>query len=675
MILFDQLHKNDPALKTLALVVFVGLMVLLGGLWWVQVVSSRTYQDSLKSQSLRIVYMPPARGKILDRNGVALAENRPSYSVSLYFEELHAEFNKAYYRELAVARAERTQQVAQLEHKLRRKLTHDERRQIALSTKEQNDLRRQARFEVASNLVAQVNLRLQLSPPQELNATNFERHYQAELVLPCPILTNLSPAQIARFEEQAASLPGVDLELQSTRYYPFRTTAGHLLGSVFRESGGAFSPTHQISYSLPEFYGQAGLEASYDECLRGHTGTKSVLVNNLGYRQAETTWIPAEAGTNVVLTIDLLLQQAVERALPIFGPETRGAAVVMEVDSGDILAMASSPELDPNVFVQGVTTNEFARLNDTTLRPEINRATRENYAPGSIFKPVVAMACLENGLDPTAIYQVQRDPQRPGKGRIMVADRPVKDLAAPGPYDFRKALMHSSNAYFIFNGLKVGAENIIKLGQRLHLGETSGLPGRQAFGLFPSLADARSGWGDRDTANLCIGQGKVAVTPLQMAVMTAAIANGGKVLWPRLVQRLEPQDYGQTEAIVVERAGRVRDELGVRPRTLEILKEAMLADVEDPNGTGVKAAVPNWRVCGKTGTAEIQDMHGTTIGQTTWFASFAPYEHPRYAVVVMVEEAISGGSACAPIAAKIYLALQQFEKSPRAVNHGLAKRD
>jgi penicillin-binding protein 2 len=674
MILFDQLHKNEPALKTLALVVFVGLMVLLGGLWWVQVVSSRTYQDSLKSQSLRIVNMPPARGKILDRNGVALAENRPSYSVSLYFEELHADFNKAYYRELAMAKAERTQQVAQLEHKLRRKLTRDERRQIALSTKEQNDLRRQTRFEVASNLVAQVNLRLQLSPPQVLNATNFERHYQAELVLPCPILTNLSPAQIARFEEQAASLPGVDLEMQSTRFYPYKATAGHLLGSVVRESGGGSSPMHQISYSLPEFHGQAGLEWAYEEYLRGHTGTKSVLVNNLGYRQAETTWIPAEAGTNVVLTIDLLLQQAVERALR-FGPETRGAAVVMEVDSGDILAMASSPELDPNVFVQGVTTNELARLADETLRPEINRATRENYAPGSIFKPVVAMACLENGLDPAAIYQVQPDPKRPGKGRIMVGDHPVKDTAPPGLYDFRKALMHSSNAYFITNGLRVGAENIIKLGQRLHLGETNGLPGRQACGLFPSLADVRSGWVDRDTANLCIGQGKVAVTPLQMAVMTAAIANGGKVLWPRLVQRLEPQDYGQTDAIEVVPGGRVRDELGVRPRTLEILKEAMLADVEDPNGTGVKAAVPNWRVCGKTGTAEIQDMHGTTIGQTTWFASFAPYEHPRYAVVVMVEEAISGGSACAPIAAKIYLALQQFEKSPRAVNHGLAKRD
>src|SRR5262249_17640667 len=159
MIIFDQLRKNDPALRLLALVVFLGLAVLLTGLWWVQIVCARSYQTRLETQSIRTVAIPPARGRILDHNGVPLAENRPSYQVSLYFEELRPEFDKAYYRAAVQARGERTRQMEQLEARLKRKLTRDERRHFVLSAKEKNDLRQRARFEVASNLVMQLNQR------------------------------------------------------------------------------------------------------------------------------------------------------------------------------------------------------------------------------------------------------------------------------------------------------------------------------------------------------------------------------------------------------------------------------------------------------------------------------------------------------------------------------------
>src|SRR5262249_39963057 len=153
------------------------------------------------------------------------------------------------------------------------------------------------------------------------------------------------------------------------------STAGHLLGYLQRDPNGAVGRGKLLSYSLPDFRGQVGIEAGYDDCLHGQAGTKSVLVNNLGYRQTETTWSPAGAGTNVVLTLDLHVQQAAEHALQMSGPETRGAAVVMDVESGDILALASSPQLDPNVFIQGATTSEAARLADRKLRVQINRAT------------------------------------------------------------------------------------------------------------------------------------------------------------------------------------------------------------------------------------------------------------------------------------------------------------
>ena len=170
-----------------------------------------------------------------------------------------------------------------------------------------------------------------------------------------------------------------------------------------------------------------------------------------------------------------------------------------------------------------------------------------------------------------------------------------------------------------------------------------------------------SGWHDGDTANVCIGQEAVEVTPLQMAVMTAAIANGGTVLWPRLVDRIEPQSPLAGEPTPFK-PGRVRDQLGVSRRNLDILREAMLADVEDSDGTGKQARVPGLRICGKTGTAQKEDRHGKLTDLKTWFISFAPYEAPRYAVVVLVDGGRSGGGDCAPIAGKIYEAILQREK-------------
>jgi penicillin-binding protein 2 len=301
----------------------------------------------------------------------------------------------------------------------------------------------------------------------------------------------------------------------------------------------------------------------------------------------------------------------------------------------------------------------MTRRNDPKLRPVRNRATQENYAPGSIFKTIVGLAALDAGVDPNEkVYNS-------GAFHLPHA-RPIGDLAKVGWYDFRLALMHSCNTWFITNGLRAGISSIVNLANQLHLGEKCDLRTRQeTSGGFPSVQRVSSRWYDGDTANVCIGQGEISVTPLQMAVMTAAIANGGIVLWPRLVDRIEPLNIDFAGETNVFPRARVRDHLMVKPKSLELTREAMLADVESDGGTGTKAAVPGLHICGKTGTAQVMDQHNHVIADTTWFASFAPYESPRYAVLVMVEverDAGSGGSICAPIANKIYRALLEMEK-------------
>jgi penicillin-binding protein 2 len=449
------------------------------------------------------------------------------------------------------------------------------------------------------------------------------------------------------------------LEIQSTRYYPFHTTAVHLLGHLQFDDSSAEGEESYFTYRLPDYRGVVGIEYAYDDYLRGHAGGKSVLVNNQGYRQSESVWEPAEPGSNVVLTIDLRIQEVAEQALasaPVsYAPPVRGAVVVMDVNTGDILALASSPVFDPNDYIRGFPPGEYQRIQELTA--EKNRATAENYAPGSIFKTVVGLACLEAGMDPNAtIYN---------PGYIYIAgNHRINDLAAPGTYDFRRAISESSNTYFITNGIRyAGIEGIVKLGERLHLGERIGLDNRQESpGAFPTLNQVRGHWWLGETANLCIGQGYISVTPLQMTVMAAALANGGKVLYPRFVDRIEPADPSDGGQTVVFPKGRVRDHLGVSRRSLDILRDAMRAEVE--SGTGRAAGIPDFAICGKTGTAEIKDEHGHQTGKTTWFLSFAPEDKPRYAVVVMVENGSFGGPTCAPAAKKIYEAILKAEQEP-----------
>ena len=379
MIVFDQLKKNDPHLRAVTWGVLIGMAILVAGLWWVQIISYRHYSENQKAQSFRTVRIAAIRGKILDRNGAAMAENRPSYNVNLYLDELRAEFRAEY------ARARKPQLVTNSLPFWKRWLGFStvETKVVRLTLTQRRALEAQARYRVASNSVFQVAQRLQ--QPVTLSIGDFMRHYTNQLALPFPVLTNLDATQVSRLLEQSSNPPGIDLEVLPMRHYPGATTAAHALGFLLRDNRSNEGELADFNFRLPDYRGRIGVEGSFDADLRGKAGAKSVLVNSLGYRQSENIWTPAEPGKNVVLTIDLAIQQAAELALRNYSASARGAVVVLDCNNGDILAMVSSPAFDPNWYIPFLKPTYSEFLNDETAAPQKNRATQMNYRPGSIF--------------------------------------------------------------------------------------------------------------------------------------------------------------------------------------------------------------------------------------------------------------------------------------------------
>lgn len=635
MLIIDQLKKSDFKLQAVAMAVLAGMTVLLGGLWYLQVVRSDRYLANLQAQSVRTVRVPAIRGKILDRNGYALAQNRPSYNVNLYLEELRDSFRYEYTNGVR-----KEFKLANPNVRLTRKIT--------------DELERQARYRVVSNVLMQVSSAIQA--PRLLVEQDFHTHYDQLRSLPLPLLKDLSKPQVAMFVEQAGNVPSLALEPQAIRHYPYQHVAAHLVGHLKRDFFPVDDEDISFRFRLPDYVGVKGLESALDPQLRGKAGVKAVLVNNLAYRESEHTPIPPQPGHNVALTIDLWIQLAAEQALANAPgaktkgkEEVRGAAVVMDVNTGDIRALVSAPSFDPNQFVTGLTTEEYAKMNDPDLKPLFNRAGYGTYPPGSSFKIIVALAGLEAGvIDPNALY---RSP-----GYYLIGRKPIRDTAGSGDFNFRRAFWKSSNSYFIEYGLRIGPEKIIEMARQFRLGEPTGLwPKQETAGALPAPGELRkldgSRWMPGDTGNLSIGHGELLVTPLQMAVLIAAVANGGTLLAPRLIERIEPQEKLEDSEIIPAPSRQVRGTVKLRAETLDLVRQAMLDDTVNPEGTGKLARVDGLQIAGKTGTAKLT---GGDTEQITWFVSYAPFENPRYAVIVVVEGGTSGGFTCAPVARDIY---------------------
>ena len=610
-------RERDQRIFTVGAILLVGIGLLLAGLWYVQVATALVYIKDQEIQSMRTVRVPAVRGSILDIHGKPLAQDRPTFVINAYLEELRHHFREEWKNN-------------QPEHKLSK--TESDQLEIAV------------RHRVVSRFTDQ----LKLSQPIDVTPKQLQAHFSEKRALPLAVINNLSQTNVARFAENSWKVPGLELEVAPKRHYPSLSVAhivGHLRRKDYKNSG-----IIQYNYHLPDYEGKLGAEKTFDQYLCGQPGTRAVQVNNMGYRQAESMPAPPMSGSNVFLTLDRSIQEstmkALERGLNKTGTKA-GAAIVMAVNSGDITAMVSAPVFDPNKFTPGISHSLWNHY--LTNRPSalLFRATQERYPPGSIFKIISGLALLENGLDPAKHIQC--------RGSYRIGRRTINCTANPGLYDFKQAFKHSCNSYFIHHAISQehGIKHIIRMGKQFHLGERTGLlPEQETPGQFPSLNDISRGWSDGDTANLSFGQGPITVTPLQMTLMTAAVANGGTFYHPRIIARITPSNTSNAKPSINFPQSVIRSQLFVSPKNLDIVKEAMYADVFDPEGTGHTARIEGYNICGKTGTA--QTGRG---GKITWFTSFAPYEQPDYAVVVMVENGASGGKTCAPIAKEIYEAL------------------
>ena len=615
-------REKDRRVLVIGAIILVGIGLLLAGLWYVQVTTAIIYIKDQKTQSMRTVRIPAVRGSILDIHGRPLAQDKPTFVINAYLEELRHHFREEW-------RNSKTEQ----------KLNKTESGQLEIA--------------VRHRVVSRFTEKLKLTQSIDVTPKQLQAHFSEKRALPLAVINNLSQTNIARFAENSWKVPGMELEVMPKRYYPSLSVA-HIVGHLRRKThndNGVF----QYNYHLPDFEGKLGAEKTFDQYLSGQPGTRAVQVNNMGYRQVESMPVTPTPGSNVFLTLDRSIQEhamkALEKGLNISGSKA-GAVIVMRVDSGDITAMVSAPVFDPNQFTPGISHSLWNHY--LTNRPSalLFRATQERYPPGSIFKIISGLAALENGLNPTEHIQCQ--------GSYRIGRRIINCTANPGLYDFKRAFKHSCNSYFIHHALSQehGVKHIIKMGKQFHLGKRTGLlPEQETAGQFPSLNDISRGWSDGDTANISFGQGPVSVTPLQMALMTATVANGGTFYHPRIIDRITHSDTKRTKSSINFPQSTIRSQLLVRPENLDILREAMHADVADPEGTGHAAHIEGYNICGKTGTATIRGGR-----KTTWFTSFAPYKQPNYAVVVMVENGVSGGKTCAPIAKEIYEALISRDK-------------
>ncbi len=663
MLVFDQINKGERPLRVVAVGVGVGLLVLVAGLWEVQVLSGQKYRQRQETQSFRTVRVPAIRGRILDRNRVPLADNQPRYRLDVYLDELVPQFGEAerqLRRQLLAARGAVVQPESSLWQRFAAKFSR-QKRKPGVTPGERDLLKRQARYQVVSNIVVQINSRLGIQVVK--TEEELFQHWRQKRALPFPVLDHLTPAQIAILTEQAWSIPGVELDQVPVRFYPNGKLAAHIVGHVkradeFDEEDRAFD------YRLRDFTGAIGIEHAFDRQLRGTSGAKSILINSSGYRhrQAEIVLAEPQPGDNVVTTLDFGLQKATESSLSQVAGDERGAVVVLDPRNGDILAIASAPAFDPNVWIDGVTREQYEPFLDPKMRPMFNRATYGYYQPGSTFKIITALACLDAGvLTPDNVHDKLRT-----QGYYQLGKRRIGDHAPAGEYDFRRAFIKSSNAYFIHQGLQLGLQKLLAMGHRFHFGEKPGLRlAEESQGLFPEYAEIAGVWNQGNLANVSIGQ-EIALTPVQLAVALGAVANGGTVYWPRVVDHVEPADILSDAAPDRIRAGQVRDQLALKPEYFDIVRSAMRDDVASDEGTGKTARVKDFAVCGKTGTAEVKQGHRQT-DKITWFASFAPFESPRYVVIVMVESGASGGGTCGPVARRIYEYLHDRERGTAAL--------
>jgi penicillin-binding protein 2 len=602
----------------------LGLFGLLAGrLYWLQVVESEKYQVLSDTNRISLRLVPPVRGKILDRRGEALAVNRPNYRIVLI--------------------PELTGNVATTLDVLGNLLSIGEadRRRIL------RDVARKRRF------------------------------------VPIVIKDNLTWDDVSRIAVNTQDLPGVQFDVGFSREYPLGSDLAHLVGYVAPPAESDL--TGDPLLELPDFrIGRNGIERVYDLAMRGRGGTSQVEVNAVGRPIRELSRSDGDPGLDIALTIDAGLQRFCMQRL---SREESAAAVVLEVGTGEVLAAASWPSFDPNDFATGIPAGLWRQLLADTRGPLTNKAVSGMYAPGSTYKMLVALAALEAGV-------VTPDQRIACPGHMDLGDNRFHcwKRGGHGAVDMVEAIKQSCDVYFYEIARRCGIDRIAAMSRRFGLGQVLGvdLPAERS-GLIPTRAWKeglyKKPWAQGDTLVAGIGQGFVLSTPLQLAVMTARMVNGGRAIDPHLVRdRVEGRS-------LLARADAAAPSLGIPPAHLTLMLKAMSGVVNDPRGTAFRARIeePEFAMGGKTGTSQVRRITAQERAsgmrkphEVPWnerdhalFVGYAPVREPRYACAAIVEHGGGGSAIAAPIVRDILLEAQRRDsagagRERRASGHGAA---
>jgi len=468
------------------------------------------------------------------------------------------------------------------------------------------------------------------------------------------ILRHADPEQIAIVEEHFGVLPDVQLDVQPRRRYHFGSLAAHLLGYVGEVNAQDMEKDKTGFYQPGDVIGRSGIESLAEGQLRGVHGQRVVEVNVAGHVVGDVAKGYREAirGVKIYLTLSQPLQSKLESLLE----GHRGAGVVLEVGTGDVLAMASSPSFDPNEFTGGITSDRYTELSDDPGTPLFNRALRGAYPPGSPYKVVTAAA----GLESKKVFPSTRF--SPCTGSYRLGNRLFRCWKASGhgSLDLKGAITQSCDVYFYQLAELLTLDELDRTATRFGLGHSTGIElSGEASGLVPDTAYYNRRFGPRGWTrgvmfNIAIGQGEILVTPLQMARTYAAIGGDGHLYRPHLILA---RDYA-SNAIEKRKPRRISDEICSTP-TLRFLRKALVAVVGSEEGTGGLARVEGVTVAGKTGTA--QNPRGE---DHAWFVGYAPAERPEIAVAVIIENAGHGGAVAAPIVGKILKTYFHWQKQP-----------
>ena len=477
---------------------------------------------------------------------------------------------------------------------------------------------------------------------------------------PLRIKDDVSRQEVAALEALRYDHPGVLVEVEPRRSYPHGTLASHVLGHVGQINAAELKARADLGYRTGDHIGKLGIEKELDAELRGRDGFQQMEVDSLGRGIKVLSSIPPIPGNSVTLTLDLALQQAAEEALA----GVAGAVVAIDPRDGGLLAAASSPAIDPNLFSHGLSQEEWAALSTDPLHPLQNRIVQAQYPPGSVFKILTAIAALESGAITTATSYGCGGAMRYGNRDFRCWKK-----GGHGTVSLHRAIVESCDVYFYQVGLKTGIDEIARIAREFGLGRPTGVElGSEAPGLIPDSAWKRrvrkEPWYSGETLSAAIGQGYDLVTPIQAALLAATVANGGTVYRPRLIHRVA-DGSGATVRAGAAVAGRT---VHLQPGTLAAVRDGLWGVVNEPGGTAARARVPGLSVAGKTGTAQVVGMakgerRSAAVREFkdhAWFVCYAPSGAGQVAIAAIVEHGGHGGSTSAPIARKLLVELKSL---------------